>query len=446
MPIRNRPPLLVTLTTATASAALLAAASPALAEPQVHDPERNVYVPAEDELTRTLKVAVLYNEDEVQIRYEYERENPSWYHDVYVYEDGAWVRYDTGFVGPAPNGLYEDRISIMIDDGSVDYFGSQGGFVTAHEGMRSLGSAVEGEALEDALGESNVRKYIPQSREDGPFEASWDRPRGDDEIRQLREDGVFLDLIQWRAHRSNPMGVADNGYVLEYRHGSEGESMFTTNFDSEAGHPEYMFDPDQTGMRALDWETLLERGYGQDDLYYLAEEHATAFDPEHEWEEGDTIPRRLLREPSGSRGAVTADGRHEDGAWHVRMTRTLDAPNPLDSKSLEDGGLYTVSFAVHEAAGARWHYVSLPLKLGLENEDGDIVARQVEGPLDEAEAQWHEVDLLYPDQITWQWLTDEDRHPAADAVRDDRSVYEFHDFDDLYDRIVETELQKLGKD
>lgn len=446
MPTRTRIPLAMTLSAAVASAALLTAAPHALAEPQAHDGERNIHVPAQADLTRTLKVAVLYNADKVQIRYEYPREDPSWYHDVYVYEDGEWVHYDTDFAGPAPNGFYEDRISIMIGDGSVNYFGSVGGFVTAHEGMRSLSSAVHGEAVQDVIGESDVRKYIPESREDGPFEASWDRPRSDDEIRQLREDGVFLDLIQWRAHRSNPMGVADNGYVLEYRHGSEGRSMFTTNFDSDAGHPEFMFDPDKTGMRALDWERLLEQGYGQDDLYYLAEEHATAFDPEHEWEDGDTIPRRLLREPSGSRGAVAAEGRHEDGAWRVRITRTLDAPNPMDSKSLEDGGLYNVGFAVHESASARWHYVSLPLTLGLENPQGNIVARRVEGSLDDAEAQWYEVDLLYPNQITWQWLTDGNKHRAANFVRRGMSVYQFHTFDGLYKDIVESELRNLGKD
>lgn len=63
--------------------------------------------------------------------------------------------------------------------------------------------------------ESDVRKYLPATRTDEA--ASWDKTRTPEEIARLKEAGAFVELMQWRGHRSNPVGMADDGYVLDYR-------------------------------------------------------------------------------------------------------------------------------------------------------------------------------------------------------------------------------------
>ncbi len=421
--------------------------------PLAEDAQRNVYIPPRGELERTLRVGAVYNDEAIQIRYEFATEAPSWYHQYWVYEvegrgsGGEWVRYGSGGPEPDEHGLYEDRISMLLDDGDVG-LDRYGGFMTAHEGMRGLTGAAGADEvrahphLGETLGRSDVRKYIPQSREDGDGAADWAAVRDEAELEAMRERGEFLDLWQWRAHRSHPLGYADNGYVLEYRHSSAGRGMFTDNWDDEAEQPRWMYDPDEAGFRALDRERLFAGDYDQDDLYYLSEGHATDFDPDHPWEDGDVLPQRFLQEPDGSRGAIRADGGYEDGAWRVRLTRSLEAPDPTDSHALEPGEVYDVAFAVHEGVGQRWHRVSMPHTLALAGEAGDapeadIVATYTEGDLDEAEVAWADIGLIYPGQMTWDWLIDRGRggHPGAghvlggeDAIGDEHRLPQLQDY------------------
>ncbi|WP_018868814.1 ethylbenzene dehydrogenase-related protein [Thioalkalivibrio sp. ALgr3] len=426
----------------------------ATGEPVKVDLDRNVYIPGEDLDHATLNVAATYDDEKVRIHYEYATDDPSWYHQYWVYQgDGEWERYGSG-AGPDEHGLYEDRISMLLDDGGVDGFDRYGGWMTAHDGMRALTSEVDGDKVEahpklgEEMGRSDVRKYLPQTRTtEDPTEKSWDAIRDDDELAALQEEGVFLDLWQWRAHRSHPMGVADNGYVLHYRLGSEGRGMYTTNWDDDAGQPAYMLDPETTGKRALDWDRLVNREYDQDDPYFISEDNAVAFDPDHDWQEGDVIPQRFLRQPSGSRGAIAAEGGYEDGAWQVRLTRTLEAPNAQDSKSLEEGGIYNVAFAVHTGqVGARWHQVSLPQTLGLGVDDADIVATRVDDvTAANDDLAWTELPVMYPGQATWQWLHSD--HPGAEEVRSGEvSIHDEHVADELRGFIIAEELRMLEAD
>ena len=353
-----------------------------------------------------MRVAAVFNDEEIQLRFEYPTDTPSWYHQYLVYTDGEWVRMGSGSDGRDEHGFYEDRISVLWDDGSVRNFEQLGGYATVHPGMRSTRSEVDSEDVrnhpylgEEQLGRSDVRKFILESRDPdaGALEA-WHSVRSQEELQELRENGVFLDLWQWRAHRSNPIGYADNGYVLDYRHSSSGRGMYTDNLD-DSGNPLWMYNAEQTGFPALRLERLKEQAYTQDDEYFLSESNAQPFDPDHDWQEGDALPHRLLREPEGSRAAIRAEGRHRDGAWQVRLTRSLESPNPLDSKSFEEGQVLHVAFAVHTGSGARHHLVSLPLSFGF-NTEAEITAKKVEGSLDAAEVKWAEVDLFDPGDPT----------------------------------------------
>lgn len=402
-----------------------------------------------------LYVAAEYNGETFRLHYRLEVANPSWYHQYWRYSAGEWVRMGSGAAGPDEFGLYEDRISMMLDDGSVAGFDRYGGWMLVHPGMRSLDSAVGADAvrehpiLGEAMGRSDVRKFIPQSRETENYTdpAPWHAVRSEAELAEMQERGEFLDLWQWRAHRSNPVGYADNGYVLHYRLSSEGRGMYQDNQDAEHGGPAYMFDAEKTGAKALAWDTLVAREYSQDDWYYLAEEFAVPFAAEHEWQEGDVLPFRLLRTPTGARGAITADGKYAEGAWRVTLERSLASPNRLDSKTLRAGNVYTVAFAVHHGGvGARHHHVSLPIRLGLgvSNSEADIIASKSERPLTDSELNWQAVKLIYPGQVTWDWLTSQ--HPGAGLIKADIDikVSDHHGYLEQFQRYIQRHEQEIN--
>lgn len=380
----------------------------------------------------TLRVAAVYNETDFQFRYRFPTVEPSWYHSYNVYRDGAWV--DAG-----GEGFYEDRLSVMIDDGSVPEFARYGAYIVARPGTRGYpGEVPGGEVAESFIAErglgSDVRKYIPQSREAGASrDTVWRAGLGEEEIMALRREGVFLNTWQWRAHRSNPIGYADQGYVLEYRNSSGGRGMYADNWDEENNRPLLMYDTSVAPAPALDHDRLVAREYGQDDLYYLSEDFAVPFDPDHEWREGDTLPAVYLREPSGSRGAIAAAGHWDGDAWNVRVTRSLAAPDPLDSKAIEPGRTYRVQFASHTGAtGGRWHLVSMPVTMGVDS-IGVLQAQRVEGDLDGAEAEWLDIPLIYPGLLTLDDLLEDPQaeyllQRAANNPLDRMAVSDFLDY------------------
>ncbi len=357
-----------------------------------------------------LDVAIVHNDEEIQFRYRFETENASWYHTYRTYRDGEWTNPDDSEGRASEYGFYEDRISVMIDDGSVPGFPDYAGYLTAHPGVRSMpGEPTSAEVADSFIADwglgSDVRKFLADTRElpeDAGREELWKHPIPEEQIEALQEEGRFISSIQWRSNRSNPVGYGDPGYILVYRSTAEGTGPYTSNWDSENNRPLYMFDAEVAGHAALDLEGLKEQRYGQDDYYYLTEGHMVPFDPDHEWEEGDTLPAHYLREPDGSRGAARASGRYEDGAWHVTITRALEAVNPLDSKTFEREGVYNLQFAVHSGGvGERYHEVSMPLRLSLgAEEEAHLEAVYAEGPVGDAQADYTSVPLFYPGVLT----------------------------------------------
>ncbi len=402
------------------------------------DHERNIEVPEFDDLTMDLDLKVAYNDDDIFWRFEWDTETPHYYHDYLVYEDGQWERYGASMVGSNPEGVYEDRLTFLLDDGSVDGFAQYGGYMTIlSEEMRFYTDQAPEDEVQAHLGEDDVRKFLPETREDPD---DWRTVRSDDELALLQEQGYFLDLWHWRAHRSNPIGWSDDQHVLDYRYGDEGESPYSTNWDEDAETPVLMFDPDQTGQHAMDWDRVLDMGYDQDDYYYLTEEIAVDFDPDHDWQEGDVIPRRLLQEPEGSRGAIFAQGIAQNGQWQLELQRALDTGNPLDDKALAHLGQYDVAFAVHKnATGSRWHHVSFPFTLGL-GRAADIEAERFEGdepPWDDME--WNTVTLFYPGQVGFDHARSDD-HAGAEEVRERVHISAGHSEADLALYAVEGEF------
>ncbi len=366
---------------------------------------------------QVLEAAVLYNDDDVQFRLRFQTDSPSWYHRYWIYEDGEWklAHQSNIYEMQGEVTLYEDRISIAIDDGSVPEYDTYGGYLVARSGTRSYPDEIPAEqVLTSPVGErgygDDVRKYIGESRDPDTkgSERFWAAMKSEEELDQLREGGVFINTWQWRAHRSAPIGYADQGYVLEYRNSGEGRGMYADNWDDENNRPLYMYDFDEAGLHSLRWEFLNTQNYQLEDYYYLSEDIAIPFDENHEWMEGDILPALYLREPSGSRGAVSAKSTYENGFWQVHLTRSQEAPNPLDSKSIQPGNNYNIQFGVHTlGTGERFHLVSMPISLSLDGE-ADLMGQYVDGNLHDAVAdEYIIIPVFYPGIVMIDELREE---------------------------------------
>jgi Ethylbenzene dehydrogenase len=319
-----------------------------------------------------LNLQIAYDNENAYFRAQWKTRNP------YPGEAHPFVRYDGkewkpyGFPkldqvvqkGEQP-GIYEDRFSIMIDDGGVPPFANQGCWLTCHNGQRdnpkvATRAQVEANPLYQALRQIDVRKYLPSTRTDA--DASWDKGKSPDEIAKIKGAGGFLDLMQWRAHRSNPVGMADDGYVLEYRLSDAGGNPFGSNVDPKTHQPRFMYDEKKVGKKALTADDIRKMPTA-----LIRDQNAVPFDPNAGWKEGDLIPEYVLNK-EGVKGSG-ADNRNvngvwKDGMWTVVWTRPLKLANP-DDKALTEGTVYNFAFAVHDDnITTRGHHVSFPVTVG----------------------------------------------------------------------------------
>ncbi len=91
------------------------------------------------------------------------------------------------------------------------------------------------------------------------------------------------------------------------------------------------------------------------------------FDPNAGWKEGDMIPDYIIsrEDAKGSAADNNAIASWKDGMWTVVMIRPLGLTND-DDKTLKEGGVYNVGFAVHDDnITTRGHHVSFVRTLGL---------------------------------------------------------------------------------
>lgn len=365
------------------------------------DPERNIWIPRE--LIMPLQLQVAYNDEQIFFRYRWPAKRPHVYTDLLRFTDGQWVRQLDSPIGPEPDGIYEDRLTMMVDDGRVPEFQRYGGYITVGATMRDFTDAGAYAGRDDA----HRRKYLPATRSDPD---DWYSVVDADTLDAQRAAGYFLDLWHWRAHLSNPLGWSDDQLIAWYRLYDSGEGPFFSNWNGAEGRPRFMFDQAKTGMHALRWGDVTADRTDLRGHYYLSEDTAVAFDAAREWQEGDLIPGQVLREPSGARATirVQGEGRWADGEWDVTLVRALDTGDPLEDKILQDQGVYTIALAVHrDAKASRWHYVSMPIQVGL-GRDSDLAATRFSGEApDWSQAAVHEVTLFYPGQVSWPRLTSE---------------------------------------
>jgi hypothetical protein len=315
--------------------------------------------PAGKNGTVALNVQAAYDEENAYFRFQWKTKGagPGDGYPAYRFDGKEWKAYGAPRLSaPAYKGeqpaVYEDRLSMMIDDGSVPNFDKQGCWITCHNGSRDApgqptAAQVAADPFYQAIKKADVRKYLPATRSDA--NASWDKGVGVEAVSKLKSEGKFLDLIQWRAHRSNPVGMANDGYVLEWRNFDAGSNMFSSNMDGKTKQPRFMFAPGKSGK------------------ILLRDENAVPFDPNAGWKEGDTLPQYVVSEKLASGSAADnkyARGTWKDGGWTVVWARPLNLKNP-DDKALAQGKAYTFGFAVHDDnITTRGHQVSFPVTVG----------------------------------------------------------------------------------
>jgi hypothetical protein len=331
-----------------------------------------------------LKVQAAYDDKNAYLRFQWETANkfPGTEHQYLRFDGKEWKVYgypklDKVVQDGKQPGIYEDRMSIMIDDGKVKDFAQQGCWLTCHEGERDNPKfagkeAVAANPLLSALKRGDVRKYLPESRTNPD---DWSTGKSVEDIAKIKAAGGFVDLIQWRAHRSHAVGMADDGYVLEWRNFDAGSNSFGGNADAKTHQPKFMWDASKVGYKSITADQLRKK-----DHFLNREQNAVPFDPNAGWKEGDMVPDYFVTR-EGAKGSAAdnnAIASWKDGVWTVVMIRPLGLAN-ADDKALKEGAVYNVGFAVHDDnITTRGHHVSFVKTLGFgANTKADIKAAKL---------------------------------------------------------------------
>lgn len=407
-----------------------------------NDPDKHISIPKA--LTLPLEVQAAYNGADVYFRYRWPAPNAGIFHDMLRFSGGKWEVRGNAVAGSQPDGLHEDRVSMMLDDGSVPEFGRYGGYVAIGDKLAGFTEEAAGKAIKDhpylgkKLGLDEPTKYLPATRKAAN---DWASTVPEADQAKLQAAGYFLDLWHWRAARSNPLGVADDQFITSGRLSDSGRGVYTTNWDGDKKQPRVMFDAAKTGLKALKWTDIIGGKVDPEGVHALREDVSAPFDPNAGWQEGDTLPRRALRAAQGSRAdiAVVGKAKWADGYWEVTLKRKMNTEKPLEDKIIRDGGIYQAAFAIHrQATGGRWHYVSLPVSVGFGRE-ADLVATSFAGDAPDWKQAPVAVKLFYPGQVSWPHLNSA-KHGGASSIARGIPVKSRHSEEQLAHYGIEAEF------
>ena len=310
-----------------------------------------------------LNVQAAYDAKNAYLRFQWKTSagKPGIEYPYYRFDGKEWKVYggprlDKAVQAGKQPPIYEDRLTLMVDDGKVPGFAQQGCWLTCHEGERDMPKEASTQEAQKVMKKADVRKSLPASRANP---ADWRTVKPAGEIAQLKAGGGFVDFFQWRAHRSNPVGMADDGFVLEYRNFDAGANPFTSNLDAKTKQPKMMFDSSKPEGKAVTAAQV-----GKKEHFLVEYKNAVPFNPNAGWKEGDMLPRYYLQEAKGSAADNKATGSWKNGTWTVLIVRPLGLSNN-DDKAFKDGGVYNVGFAVHDDnITTRGHQVSYVRTLG----------------------------------------------------------------------------------
>lgn len=334
--------------------------------------------------TVELSIQAAFDDDYVYLRFQWAAEEPGVTHTQWRYDGKRWVKWGGDKPGVLKKGIppsYEDRLAILIGKpgtvpaypGAKVGFSQAGCFISCHNSMRQMPKApspaeVEAHSYFGKSGKKrkDIRKYLLLTRKAQNESGAWDNLLDKKKLKDLFENGQFLDLWQWRASRSNPLGHAGDDHVFEYRWFDHGKNLFTT-----PKQPAWMYDKSKMGFVAIPEKELKAM---RDRYPLVIGENAVPIDASVKFNKGDILPRVVLQEPSESVADVHASGIWKNGMWTVELKRKLNTRHPDDIR-LEKGKRYDIGVSVFDDhVSNRRHYVNLPpLTLGL-GTDADIIA------------------------------------------------------------------------
>ena len=316
-----------------------------------------------------LKVQAAYDDKNAYLRFQWRTnaDRAGTAYPSYRFDGKEWKSYggpklDKEVQDGTEPGIYEDRMSLMIDDGKVPGFARQGCWLTCHDGSRDMpGSSArttsKANALLTAIKKDDVRKYLPATRTDP---SDWKTGKPVDEIAKIKAAGGFVDLIQWRAHRRTrsawPTTATCSSFAISIPARTCSAATPTRGRTRRAS----------CGTRRRPGTSRYGEHCARATTSWSASRTRVPFDPSAGWKEGDMLPDYFLsrEDAKGSAADNKAIARLEGREWTVVISRPLGLAND-DDKALREGGVYNVGFAVHDDnITTRGHHVSFVRTLG----------------------------------------------------------------------------------
>lgn len=149
------------------------------------------------------------------------------------------------------------------------------------------------------------------------------------------------DLWHWKSYRSNPLGFADDTYIVQDdpvkaatgRKSDPGGGGDSRNETAEKDKPALMQDP----AKPATVKGLLVKGETVEIKDYAV------------FKAGDTIPYRILSKPDGSRGDIKAVGAWKSGTWTLFLARKLKTGN-ADDVAFDPTKTYPFGLGVYDDA------------------------------------------------------------------------------------------------
>ncbi|MDH3240671.1 MAG: ethylbenzene dehydrogenase-related protein [Alphaproteobacteria bacterium] len=168
--------------------------------------------------------------------------------------------------------------------------------------------------------DAQQRYRIGLDREDS-FVLKWSMEPGPVDLRVDAESAYKADIWFWKAHRTDPMGFADDKMHIY----SPLRSANAKLVSSKAGLRFYLSRPGDNGQSA--YKTVI-----------------------HADKKTDRIPLFAARQPKGSRADVRAKGVWKDGRWSIEFSRKLVTGHP-DDVAFDRRRAYLFGVAKFEISG-----------------------------------------------------------------------------------------------
>ena len=271
-----------------------------------------------------LKFQAAYDAKNAYLRFQWKTLNPyaGTEHQYLRFDGKEWKVYGYPKLdkvvqeGKQP-GIYEDRMSVIIDDGKVPGFATQGCWLTCHDGQRDMPKQFtkERDRHERAADrdQEERRAQVPAGQpqrsvglEDRQVGRGNQQDQGRGRIRGT--DPVARALARTRS--AWPTTATCSSGATSTRARTCSAAMRTPKTHA----PRFMWDEKKVGYKSITADQL-RKG----DHFLVREQNAVPFDPNAGWKEGDMIPDYFLSRANakGSAADNNAIASWKDGVWTV---------------------------------------------------------------------------------------------------------------------------------